>query len=83
MASTGEVACFGENASEALLKALVASGFRIPPPQSPVLLCIHSSHHSEAVHGMHALAALGHRLYATDATHAFAAAHGIATELIK
>ena len=30
MASTGEVACFGEDADEALLKAVIATGFRIP-----------------------------------------------------
>jgi len=30
MASTGEVACFGENRYEAFLKAQLASGFRIP-----------------------------------------------------
>lgn len=30
MASTGEVACFGENVDEALLKALLATGFRFP-----------------------------------------------------
>jgi carbamoyl-phosphate synthase large subunit len=30
MASTGEVGCFGEDGDEAFLKALLASGFRIP-----------------------------------------------------
>ena len=30
MASTGEVACFGENRYEAYLKALISTGFRIP-----------------------------------------------------
>lgn len=30
MASTGEVACFGENRYEAYLKAQLATGFRIP-----------------------------------------------------
>ncbi len=30
MASTGEVACFGEDIDEALLKAMVATGFRFP-----------------------------------------------------
>lgn len=30
MASTGEVACFGDDADEALLKAMLATGFRLP-----------------------------------------------------
>lgn len=30
MASTGEVACFGKNRSEALLASLIASGFKMP-----------------------------------------------------
>jgi len=30
MASTGEVGCFGEDGDEAFLKAMVASGFRLP-----------------------------------------------------
>lgn len=38
MASTGEVACFGEDADEALLKGLLATGFRVP--RRDVLLCV-------------------------------------------
>lgn len=40
MASTGEVACFGENVYEAYLKALMSTGFQIP--QRSVLLSIGS-----------------------------------------
>lgn len=40
MASTGEVACFGENVYEAYLKALISTGFHIP--QRAVLLSIGS-----------------------------------------
>lgn len=40
MASTGEVACFGENRYEAFLKAQLASGFRIP--QKNILISIGS-----------------------------------------
>ena len=38
MASTGEVACFGDDADEALLKGLLATGFKIP--KRDVLLSI-------------------------------------------
>jgi len=38
MASTGEVACFGENRHEAYLKAMISTGFRIP--QHSILLSV-------------------------------------------
>lgn len=40
MASTGEVACFGENRYEAYLKAMMSTGFRIP--EKSILLSIGS-----------------------------------------
>ena len=40
MASTGEVACFGESRSEAYLKSLISSGFRVP--KKNILLSIGS-----------------------------------------
>ena len=40
MASTGEVACFGENRYEAYLKALMSTGFQIP--KKAILLSIGS-----------------------------------------
>ena len=40
MASTGEVACFGEDRFEAYLKAQMATGFKIP--EKNILLSIGS-----------------------------------------
>lgn len=40
MASTGEVACFGENRYEAYLKAIISTGFKIP--KKNILLSIGS-----------------------------------------
>ena len=40
MASTGEVACFGENRYEAYLKAMLSTGFKIP--KKNILLSIGS-----------------------------------------
>ena len=40
MASTGEVACFGENRYEAYLKGMLSTGFKIP--QECILLSIGS-----------------------------------------
>lgn len=38
MASTGEVACFGENRYEAYLKAIMSTGFQLP--EKSILLSI-------------------------------------------
>lgn len=40
MASTGEVACFGDNRYEAYLKAMMSTGFHIP--EKGILLSIGS-----------------------------------------
>jgi hypothetical protein len=40
MASTGEVACFGENRYEAYLKAMMSTGFTIP--KNAILLSVGS-----------------------------------------
>lgn len=40
MASTGEVACFGDNRYEAYLKAMMSTGFQIP--KKAILLSIGS-----------------------------------------
>jgi carbamoyl-phosphate synthase large subunit len=67
MRSTGEAACFGEDADEALLKSLVATGFRFP--KRGVLLSLGPvgdkyRFTDEAL----ALASYGLRLYATPGT---------------
>lgn len=40
MASTGEVACFGENRYEAYLKAMISSGMQLPQPGANIFLSI-------------------------------------------
>lgn len=40
MASTGEVACFGENLYEAYLKATISSGMQLPQPGANIFLSI-------------------------------------------
>lgn len=40
MASTGEVACFGENRYEAYLKAMISSGMQLPQPGAKIFLSI-------------------------------------------
>ena len=42
MASTGEVACFGDDAHEAFLQSLLATGFKLPKAGSSILISIAS-----------------------------------------
>eukprot|EP00286_Rhodomonas_abbreviata_P025981 CAMPEP_0181292882 /NCGR_PEP_ID=MMETSP1101-20121128/2757_1 /TAXON_ID=46948 /ORGANISM="Rhodomonas abbreviata, Strain Caron Lab Isolate" /LENGTH=2225 /DNA_ID=CAMNT_0023397409 /DNA_START=197 /DNA_END=6874 /DNA_ORIENTATION=+ len=45
MMSTGEVACFGENRTEAYLKALLSTGFKVPGTGKSILLSIGTYRH--------------------------------------
>lgn len=69
MASTGEVACFGANAHEAFLKALISTGFKVP--EKNILLSVQDSLRDEVIHAAYSLHASGYNLYATQATHDF------------
>ena len=70
MASTGEVACFGSNKYIAYMKALMATGFKIPPPNnSTVLLSIGSDEQKEEfVDLVNNMLSIGYKLYGTDKT---------------
>ena len=83
MASTGEVACFGEDVEEAYLKAILATGGSIP--QKGIFISLGGDDKKEKfLESAKLLAALGIPLYATDKTSAFFHAHGIeATMLYK
>lgn len=69
MLSTGEVACLGENFSDALVKALLSAEFKIPPPGGSVLITVGGQ---EAKRKMipvaRALQKLGFKIYATEST---------------
>ncbi|XP_075125461.1 multifunctional protein CAD isoform X4 [Leptodactylus fuscus] len=76
MASTGEVACFGENRYEAYLKAMLSTGFKIP--QNNILLTIGSyKNKSELLPTVRTLESLGYSLYASVGTADFYTEHGI------
>uniref|UniRef100_A0AAQ6A5K9 Multifunctional protein CAD n=1 Tax=Amphiprion ocellaris TaxID=80972 RepID=A0AAQ6A5K9_AMPOC len=76
MASTGEVACFGENRYEAYLKAMLSTGFKIP--KKNILLSIGSyKNKSELLPTVQALESLGYDLYASLGTADFYTEHGV------
>ncbi|XP_014243970.1 CAD protein [Cimex lectularius] len=82
MASTGEVACFGDNRYEAYLKAMMSTGFHIP--QKAILLSIGSfKHKMELLPSMKSLQKLGYKLYASMGTADFYNEHGVHVEPVQ
>ncbi|MBI3623379.1 carbamoyl-phosphate synthase (glutamine-hydrolyzing) large subunit [Candidatus Pacearchaeota archaeon] len=70
MASTGEVACFGESLEEGFLKAILAAGFHLPGKN--ILLTIGGDLKKERfLEEMQKLHKLKYNLYATDKTSEF------------
>ena len=67
MASTGEVACFGATTEEALLKAMMATGLKIPS-QGALLALDSAVHLSSFVEEARLLRELGLELFATPRT---------------
>uniref|UniRef100_A0A2K6G1A9 Carbamoyl-phosphate synthase 1 n=1 Tax=Propithecus coquereli TaxID=379532 RepID=A0A2K6G1A9_PROCO len=66
MASTGEVACFGEGIHTAFLKAMLSTGFKIP--QKGILIGIQQSFRPKFLGVAEQLHDEGFKLFATEAT---------------
>jgi len=67
MASTGEVGCFGENLEEAFLKAMLATGFRLP--KKNILLSIGTMEDKLSFgEAAHQLVEMGYVLFGTKGT---------------
>jgi carbamoyl-phosphate synthase large subunit len=83
MASTGEVACLGDDLQEALLKAMLAAGFRLP--QKSILLSLGGEENKQKfLTSARELAGTGLEIYATEGTSRFLRRHGIEnTRLFK
>ncbi|XP_003739459.1 CAD protein [Galendromus occidentalis] len=76
MASTGEVACFGENRFEAYMKALISTGFVIP--EENIFLSIGSyKHKNEMLPSVRSLEKMGYKLFGSLGTADFYQEHGI------
>jgi len=76
MSSTGEVGCIGDDTSEALLKAMLSVGQRIP--QKSVLLSTGTAKQkADMLDSAHLLHNHGYKIYATGGTHQFLNDNGI------
>lgn len=81
MASTGEVACLGDDFNEAFLKSLISIGFK--PPKKTILLStgpIESK--AEFLESTRTLDKMGFKFYATKGTSDFMKANGINSEVL-
>lgn len=81
MASTGEVGCIGETYYEAILKAMLSVGYRIPVKN--VLISSGPSRSKiELLASARMLAQRGYNLFATEGTHRFFHDNGIPNTLL-
>jgi len=81
MASTGEVGCLGDDFSEAVLKALLSVGFKIPEKN----ILISSGEPKSKVDLLDACRLLykkGYQIYATRGSHQFLAENGIESKVV-
>lgn len=81
MVSTGEVACFGENAYEAYLKALLSTGFRLP--KKNILLSVGTfKDKMQLLESVKILESFGFNLFASRGTADFYSEHNINIETV-
>jgi hypothetical protein len=81
MASTGEVACFGEDLEEAYLKAIIATGGHVP--QKGIFISLGGVDKKQRfLESACLLATLGLPLYATEKTSQFLREHGIESTML-
>src|SRR5205085_6389758 len=78
MASTGEVACLGDDFEEAFLKALLSVGFRLPI-RNALLSTGPIEDKAAFLESARILRAMGVNLFATEGTAAFLRQHGVDT----
>jgi carbamoyl-phosphate synthase large subunit len=81
MASTGEVGCLGDTFHEAILKAMLSVGYRIPG-KNIMLSTGPAKAKSILLEGCHTLAELGYNIFATRGTAEFLSAAGVKSTIL-
>ncbi len=76
MASTGEVGCIGTDSAEALIKAMISVGNRIPA-KAVLMSTGTAKQKAELLDAAHELANRGYTIYATGGTHSYLNDNGI------
>ncbi len=83
MKSTGEVLGLSRKYSEAMYKAILASGFRFPERGSGILLSVRDSDKSDLLPLAQRLFDLGYELYATGGTANYLNRHGVPANTVR
>ena len=78
MSSTGEVGCLGDDFNEALLNAMIATGYKIPQ-QSVLLSSGATKSKVDLLDASQMLSKKGYKIYASAGTATFLNAHGVPT----
>lgn len=82
MASTGEVACLGENLYEAYLRAWLSAEQTLPQ-QHKIFVSIADTHKSKLLSYLQQLDEQGWVIYSTSGTHAYLSKNGIGSYFVK
>ena len=78
MSSTGEVGCLGDSYEEALLNAMIATGYKIPSKDKGIMLSSGGTKEKASLlDSAVALQKSGYTIYATEGTAKFLEANGI------
>lgn len=80
MASTGEVACLGENLSEAYLRAWLSTEQTLP--EKNILISIANAHKPKLLPYLKQLDEQGWEFYTTSGTHAFLSKNGVGSYFV-
>lgn len=83
MKSTGEVLGLSETYSEAMYKAILASGFKFPQRGANILMTVRDNDKDELLPLAERLHAIGFELYATGGTANYLNRHGIPTNACR
>ncbi|HET7673433.1 MAG TPA: carbamoyl-phosphate synthase (glutamine-hydrolyzing) large subunit [Candidatus Saccharimonadales bacterium] len=81
MASTGEVACFGDDLSEAFYKSWLATDQEISGRN--ICISLPDEHKFKFIDELHELDQQGYNLFATPGTHKFLKEHGISSKRLS
>ncbi len=83
MSSTGEVGCLGDTYEEALLNALIATGYKIPSKEKGIMISSGSAKEKAAMlDAARALDAHGYSIYATEGTAKFLVDNGVKATIV-
>jgi carbamoyl-phosphate synthase large subunit len=77
MASTGEVACFGDSLGEAFLKGMISTGFKIPTKKRVLISIGKTEDKADFLPAAHKLESMGYKLFATPGTAKMLAENGV------